>query len=506
MRRKTVKGLCAVFCALTTTAALLGIPMVLLHWNYSGVWRKFLGAGISCAVVALVLLVLLLLAAGRRPGQEAVVLNRLDCIPYDLFLLVAVFLLVCGGGLLINCAYLFFSLWYDPDELVWYGVSTLLMVVLFMALLLTTVTRLKAHTLLHNTVIAWCGRKCIAFFRALPLIWRVVLLFLGYLAGEFFLLLLWAWGLFDIFDDWMAVFAALLMLAYQVGALYLLCRWALQWKTMRRVTGQIIAGEVDAQIDHQDFYPDLKEHATQLNALGRAIDQAVEERLKSDRFKAELITNVSHDLKTPLTSIINYVDLLKKEELDNPTAQECIQVLDRKSQRLKKLTEDLIEASKASTGAVAVSRERLDLAQLARQAAGEYEARLKDVGLSFVVNVPEGELPVSADGKHLWRVLDNLLNNCVKYALEGTRVYVDAAKIGERAVLTVKNISRQPLNVPPEQLMERFVRGDESRTTEGSGLGLSIARSLTELQEGRFSLSIDGDLFKAIVEFSFLDD
>ncbi|MCD8332392.1 MAG: sensor histidine kinase, partial [Oscillospiraceae bacterium] len=201
-----------------------------------------------------------------------------------------------------------------------------------------------------------------------------------------------------------------------------------------------------------------------------------------------------------------YVDLLKKEELDSPAAQEYVQVLERKSQQLKKLTEDLIEASKASTGAVTVSRERLDLAQLARQAVGEYEPRLKQAGLAAVVNVPEQPLPISADGRHMGRVLDNLLGNCVKYALAGTRVYVDVLQQEDRAVLTVKNVSRQPLNVPPEQLLERFVRGDESRTTEGSGLGLSIARSLTELQQGRFSLSIDGDLFKVSMDFPVLQE
>ncbi|MCD8005274.1 MAG: HAMP domain-containing histidine kinase [Oscillospiraceae bacterium] len=297
-----------------------------------------------------------------------------------------------------------------------------------------------------------------------------------------------------------------LLLVYQVPVLYLLCRWTVQWREMRAVTGRIVAGELDAQVDHRGFFPDLREHATQLNELGQAIDQAAEERLKSDRFRAELITNVSHDLKTPLTSIVSYVDLLKKEELDSPAAREYVQVLERKSQQLKKLTEDLIEASKASTGAVTVSRQRLDLAQLARQAVGEYGPRLEQAGLSAVVSVPEQPLSISADGRHLGRVLDNLLSNCVKYALPGTRVYVDAAAAEGRAVLTVKNISRERMNVPPEQLMERFVRGDESRATEGSGLGLSIARSLTELQPGRFTLAIDGDLFKAAMEFPLLEE
>nr|WP_305147810.1 HAMP domain-containing sensor histidine kinase [Clostridium sp. DFI.5.61] len=221
--------------------------------------------------------------------------------------------------------------------------------------------------------------------------------------------------------------------------------------------------------------------------------------MKSERFKAELITNVSHDLKTPLTSIINYVNLLKMEEVENPKAREYIEVLDRKSQRLKKLTEDLVEASKASTGALTVNREKIGMCQLVDQALGEYEEKLEARKLTVVPSLPEGETYVYADGRHLWRVIDNLLGNCAKYAMEGTRIYLELVRGKGQVTLSIKNISRDPLNVPPERLMERFVRGDESRTTEGSGLGLSIARSLTELQGGTFELAVDGDLFKATV-------
>lgn len=221
--------------------------------------------------------------------------------------------------------------------------------------------------------------------------------------------------------------------------------------------------------------------------------------MKSERFKAELITNVSHDLKTPLTSIINYVNLLKMEEVENPKAREYIEVLDRKSQRLKKLTEDLVEASKASTGVLTVNREKIGMCQLVDQALGEYEEKLEARKLTVVPSLPEGETYVYADGRHLWRVIDNLLGNCAKYAMEGTRIYLELVRGKGQVTLSIKNISRDPLNVPPERLMERFVRGDESRTTEGSGLGLSIARSLTELQGGTFELAVDGDLFKATV-------
>ena len=227
--------------------------------------------------------------------------------------------------------------------------------------------------------------------------------------------------------------------------------------------------------------------------------------MRSEHFKAELITNVSHDLKTPLTSIINYVDLLKKESIDNPQARAYLEVLDRKSQRLKKLTEDLVEASKASTGSLTVTLERLDLSQLLDQAVAEYLDRLEDKGLTVVGALPDHPVWVMADGRHLWRVMDNLLSNCAKYAMEGTRVYLSVQEYSDSAAFSLKNISRDELNVPPERLMERFVRGDESRTEEGSGLGLSIAQSLTELQRGKFEISIDGDLFKATVTLPRVD-
>ncbi len=244
---------------------------------------------------------------------------------------------------------------------------------------------------------------------------------------------------------------------------------------------------------------DLRLQAEDLNNISVGLAGAVDEKMKSERFKAELITNVSHDLKTPLTSIINYVNLLKSTQQTDPKAIDYIEVLDRKSQRLKKLTEDLVEASKASTGVLSVTREKIGMSQLIDQATAEWEEKLSDRKLTLVSTLPEGETWVYADGRHLWRVIDNLLSNCAKYAMEGTRIYLDLERGKGQVALSVKNISRDPLNVPAERLMERFVRGEESRSTEGSGLGLSIARSLTELQGGTFDLAVDGDLFKAIV-------
>lgn len=297
------------------------------------------------------------------------------------------------------------------------------------------------------------------------------------------------------FRYWYPLPGAVVNLAVLMG----LCWWSAGFGRVRKGTEIIAAGNLNHQIETAHLPADLRGHAEVLNNISDGLAASVNEQMKSERFKAELITNVSHDLKTPLTSIINYVDLLKATDQTDPRAQSYIEVLDRKSLRLKKLTEDLVEASKASTGVLAVNREKIGMAQLLDQALGEYEEKLEEKHLTVVRTVPEGESYVYADGRHLWRVIDNLLSNCAKYALEGTRVYIELVRGKGSVSLSVKNISREALNVPPERLMERFVRGEESRSTEGSGLGLSIARSLTELQGGTFELAVDGDLFKAVV-------
>ncbi len=235
--------------------------------------------------------------------------------------------------------------------------------------------------------------------------------------------------------------------------------------------------------------------------IATGLKKAVSEQVKSERLKADLITNVSHDLKTPLTSIINYVDLMKREEITNPKLSQYLEVLDQKSHRLKTLTEDLVEASKASSGNVSMELMQLDYGEMVQQALGEFEDKLQLAKLEVIVRTPEQPVLIMADGRHLWRVIENLLNNCCKYALRGSRVYVDVTVSEENAACTIKNISSSPLNISPEELTERFVRGDVSRTTEGSGLGLSIAKSLTTLMKGKLEITIDGDLYKASVIF-----
>ncbi len=274
-----------------------------------------------------------------------------------------------------------------------------------------------------------------------------------------------------------------------------------QMQKLQEGSKRVASGDMSQPIDTSKMFWKFKEHGENINKVSEGIALAVEERMKSERFKTELITNVSHDIKTPLTSIINYVDLIKKEDIADEKVQEYIDVLDRQSARLKKLIEDLMEASKASTGNLTVNLEECDVEVLLTQLIGEFEEKLQKNQLAIVVDKPDYPVKMMADGRHIWRVLDNLLNNACKYSLPGSRVYVSLKLENKDAVITFKNISKEALNIPSNELLERFVRGDSSRNTEGSGLGLSIAQSLTELMNGSMELEIDGDLFKVTLRF-----
>ena len=264
---------------------------------------------------------------------------------------------------------------------------------------------------------------------------------------------------------------------------------------------EINSEEGNTRISESGLFAINRQMAAAVNDLGDGLRHALQEQMKSERMKADLITNVSHDLKTPLTSIINYVDLLKREELHNEKANEYLEVLDQKSQRLKQLTEDLVEASRASSGNVVLDIRRIDVKELLMQTSGEFVERFEARGLQLVENFPQNPQYVDADGRRLWRIIENLFRNVEKYAMPHTRVYLDLINDGDRVAFSLKNISENPLNISPEELTERFTRGDESRSTEGSGLGLSIAKDLTEIQKGTFESYLDGDLFKVTVSF-----
>lgn len=275
----------------------------------------------------------------------------------------------------------------------------------------------------------------------------------------------------------------------------------LAMKELRAGGDQLAAGNLDYKVPTNRLYGEFRRHGENLNNLRQGIQHAVEEQMKSERMKTELITNVSHDIKTPLTSIVSYVDLLKKEPMPTDQAKEYLDVLDRQAARLKKLIEDLVEASKASTGSLTVNFQPTDVNVLLSQSAGEYQEKLAARDLTLILTPAEEAPMISADGQLLWRVFENLLSNALKYAMPGTRVYLSCETTDQAVVIAFRNISASPLNISAEELMDRFVRGDASRNTEGSGLGLAIARDLTQLQRGTFALTIDGDLFKATLTF-----
>jgi signal transduction histidine kinase len=269
---------------------------------------------------------------------------------------------------------------------------------------------------------------------------------------------------------------------------------------------KISSGNLHHKVNEKHFLGANLVLARAVNQIGDTVSSAVEISMRDERLKADLITNVSHDIKTPLTSIINYIDLIKREKIDNDTINNYIEILDSKSQRLKQLTDDLVEASKISSGNIAFQMERINLTELVNQTIGEFSEKFTARNLQINLKADDENHYIEADSRRIWRVIENLFNNIHKYAMENTRVYIDVVRKDSGHVeLSIKNISEQPLNFSPAELTERFIRGDVSRSTEGSGLGLSIAKSLTEAQNGRFEILMDGDLFKVILTFPLLE-
>ena len=319
------------------------------------------------------------------------------------------------------------------------------------------------------------------------------------LAGCFGILWFWMHRL-EAVNYYIAFWLLIILLAAADIYIYvILYRKTGQRASLRRAVKMISEGETGYTVPESDYTGNELELAKSLNSISDGLNRAINEQVKAERLKADLITNVSHDIRTPLTSIINYVDLIRREHIENEKIREYVDVLDKKSARLKNLTEDLLEASKASSGNVRLEMARLDMVALASQAGGEFEDKFAARRLELELNTPETHAYVLADGRHLWRVFENLYNNAAKYALEGTRVYADVYSKDDNYVFTIKNVSAAKLNISPDELTERFVRGDTSRSTEGSGLGLSIAKSLTKLMGGELLIEIDGDLYKASV-------
>lgn len=460
---------------------------------YRDSFQRTVQAAIVLMAAACAMLFVFLAAVGRRAAR----MDSPPGWPDRVWLEPAIlFYLALGAGAGLGLAFLVQNSyrWYLLTDIYralipWAaGGLTLLLAGAVTLILRTLVVRICARIFVRTTLLCRMFRLLREISLSLSVLWRMLAVFLVLLVSD--LIMIDLWGHLSIRFIWGAVRMVLLLY---------LCWWGMNMNRLSQGTRTIASGNLNHQIDTGKMPGDLAELGESLNNISRGLTEAVDEKMKSERFKAELITNVSHDLKTPLTSIINYVDLLKTTDQADPRAVEYIKVLERKSQRLKKLTEDLVEASKASTGVLSVHREKIGASQLLSQALGEWEEKLNDRKLTVVTTMPEGETWLYADGRHLWRVVDNLLSNCCKYAMEGTRIYIDMVRGKGQVSLHVKNVSREPLNIPAERLMERFVRGEASRSSEGSGLGLSIARSLTELQGGTFELEVDGDLFKATI-------
>ena len=424
-------------------------------------------------------------SAGHWPGREGIHLTWLDKIPADLWAAV----LVCA-----------FSAGWDTFYMewgrIWFCVAMIPFVLLFLCVF---AAQCKAGTIIRGTVIArvlrllWRVLRGLGVWlwhigRGLPLVWKTALVGLVIAGGEFLLY---------VNDFYLVRYN--IFLALKIVELLTLLAVALNLRTLEKSGQRLAEGDLTTPVDTRRLFGAFRRYGQAMNRLQSGMENAVQEQMRAERMKTELITNVSHDIKTPLTSIVNYVDLLKKEDIPSPIAREYIAVLDRQSKRLKKLTEDLVEASKASSGALPVDLQPTDVNVLFSQIVGEYQDRLADCHLTLVAQPPEGQPVVAADSKLLSRVMDNLVSNICKYAMPETRVYVSGTVADGQMTLSFKNVSRAELNISPDELMERFVRGDASRHTEGSGLGLSIAQSLVQLMGGTFRLSIDADLFRADV-------
>ena len=385
------------------------------------------------------------------------------------------------------------------------NIACLIMLVMYyffiLSFFLNAAINLKDKTLFKNMFIVKSLRY---IFRGVDKalknadITKKAILYFGMFAGAEFAILL----MFNLLGT--EVTSALLFLLFLVNifAFIVIYKVMMGVKEIETAEQKIIAGNLDYKLNTAGYKGDLKILAEGLNEIGTGLENAVNGRMKSERFKTELITNVSHDIKTPLTSIINYTDLLKKENIETEPVKGYIEVLDRQSERLKKLITDLLEASKASSGNIKLDIAEVDAGLMLEQVYGEYQNKFEKAGLTGIVTKPSETVFIKADANHLFRVFDNILGNVVKYAQPGTRVYIDLTQNDETITISFKNISKEKLNITGEELMERFVRGDRSRNTEGSGLGLSIAKSLANLMGGKLEIVIDGDLFKVEVRFN----
>ncbi len=463
--------------------------------------------GVFALALLTICFITLMCGSARRPGSDRLHPGPLNKIPFDLLLAIV-------STLFIASIYLI-DLFYTGEALMMTAVIILcvLAVIVGLGLCMSVAARIKQHSLLKNTAcymlikflwkaIVWTAkmikRGALSLFElvmSIPLIWRTLFVVAFSVALDFLIIIL-AFSGKDITVFIWAVKNIIFALTVLYGAMFM--------RKLQKGGNALATGDLSYKTDTSNMFWDFKKHGENLNSIATGMSKAIEERLSSERMKAELITNVSHDIKTPLTSIINYANLISEEKCGCEKHKEYAEVLTRKSEHLKRLLDDLVEISKATTGNLEVSLSPCDAGVLLTQASGEFEQKCESAGLELITIQSENKIMIMADSRRIWRVFENLMNNACKYSLPGSRVYLTLAEEKGEALFIFRNTSRNILNISPSELTERFVRGDSSRTTEGNGLGLSIAQSLTELQNGKMDITIDGDLFKVTLRFPII--
>ena len=450
------------------------------------------------SILIIVMVVYLIWATGHEKGKDGIQLNSIDKISYEIISIVIMTII----GMMMSFAVA--SVESQIPQKILVSVFLICYLIGYACLALwvsTTIRRLKAKQFIRSfltyKVCRWIVVTTKKIFRKVTdkqnTNRKITIIYWGFV-GISVILACTIWSGIGF----------LILIAFWGWVYYKLVQYNKKIQKINEALKNIYNGNPNVKLNEEELEGTLKNMAKYINDIAGGFTNAIEQSLKSERLKTELITNVSHDIKTPLTSIINYVDLLKKQEINNAQIEQYIAVLDKKSQRLKKLIEDLVEASKVSSGNVKLNIEIINLKELLNQTIGEFEDKLEKKNLKIEMDLPNENVLIKADNRYLYRVIENVFSNVSKYALEGSRVYINLHKDGNDVNLEIKNISKDKLNISAEELMQRFVRGDKSRYTEGSGLGLSIAESLTELQGGKFKIDIDGDLFKVELKWKLI--
>ena len=458
-----------------------------------------------CTALTVLILLYLIVSIGHKKGTKGIATSDFDKIPLEII----GFIGICIIGLV------FILLAQEVDTTEFELIISLLFTVYFTIFIVgiiifdTIIKRIKSRTFWKTTLV---GKIVIILLKPIHKFEKfmeevrgtskyfsnAITKFIVFVCVEVFLAFI-VFILFNSSDPFIFLLLEFILVAFFIQRMV---KSIVNYDKIEKKLKEMYEGDNQTQLDKNQFLPVFNQSITYLNDISNGLENAIQDRMKSERLKTELITNVSHDIKTPLTSIINYVDLIKQENIQNEKVKEYIEILDNKSQRLKKLIEDLVEASKVSTGNVKLNLEKINIVELINQAVGEFEDKFESKGLDIVINSNENEIFIFADSRYMYRIIENLFSNISKYALQNSRVYIDIQKVDDKVYIKMKNISKDKLNIPAEELMQRFVRGDKSRTTEGSGLGISIAQNLTEIQNGKFNLIIDGDLFKTELEFN----